>query len=124
MIQTIPGLAMAFFQASVLGALAVALGTRFSLIANFSICFSIYLLGHLTPTIVESAADGLPLVEFFSQLISAVVPNLSHFSMEAAIDAEVSIPWTVLASILVYTTIYGIAATLIGLLLFEDRDLA
>ena len=124
MIQTIPGLAMAFFQASVLGAFAVALGTRFSLIANFSICFSIYLLGHLTPTIVESAADGLPLVEFFSQLISAVVPNLSHFSMEAAIDAEVSIPWTVLASILVYTTIYGIAATLIGLLLFEDRDLA
>ena len=124
MIQTIPGLAMAFFQASVLGAFAVALGTRFSLIANFSICFSIYLLGHLTPTIVESAAGGLPLVEFFSQLISAVVPNLSHFSMEAAIDAEVSIPWTVLASILVYTTIYVIAATLIGLLLFEDRDLA
>jgi len=124
MIQTIPGLAMAFFQATVLGAFAVALGTRFSLIANFSICFSIYLLGHLTPTIVESAAGGLPLVEFFSQLISAVVPNLSHFSMEAAIDAEVSIPWTVLASILVYTTIYVIAATLIGLLLFEDRDLA
>jgi ABC-type transport system involved in multi-copper enzyme maturation permease subunit len=124
MFQTIPGLALAFFQATVLGAFAVALGTRFSLIANFSICFSIYLLGHLTPTIVESAAGGLPLVEFFSQLISAIVPNLSHFSMEAAIDADVGIPWTVIASVLVYTTIYGIAATLIGLLLFEDRDLA
>ena len=124
MMQTIPGLALAFFQAVVLGAFSVALGTRFSLLANFTICFSIYLLGHLTPTIVESAAGGLPLVEFFSQLISAVVPNLSHFSMEAAIDAEVSIPWSVIASVLVYTTIYGIAATLIGLLLFEDRDLA
>ena len=44
--------------------------------------------------------------------------------MEAAIDAEVSIPWVVIASVLIYTTIYGIAATLIGLLLFEDRDLA
>ena len=124
MIQTIPGLALAFFQAVVLGAFSVALGTRFSLLANFTICFSIYLLGHLTPTIVESAAGGLPLVEFFSQLISAVIPNLSHFSMEAAIDAEVSIPWSVIASVLVYTTIYGIAATLVGLLLFEDRDLA
>lgn len=124
MMQTIPGLALAFFQAVVLGAFSVALGTRFSLLANFTICFSIYLLGHLTPTIVESAAGGLPLVEFFSQLISAIVPNLSHFSMEAAIDAEVSIPWSVIASVLVYTTIYGIAATLIGLLLFEDRDLA
>jgi hypothetical protein len=124
MMQTIPGLALAFFQAVVLGSFSVALGTRFSLLANFTICFSIYLLGHLTPTIVESAAGGLPLVEFFSQLISAVVPNLSHFSMEAAIDAEVSIPWSVIASVLVYTSIYGIAATLMGLLLFEDRDLA
>jgi len=124
MMQTIPGLALAFFQAIVLGAFSVALGTRFSLLANFTICFSIYLLGHLTPTIVESAAGGLPLVEFFSQLISAIIPNLSHFSMEAAIDAEVNIPWSVIASVLVYTTIYGIAATLIGLLLFEDRDLA
>ena len=44
--------------------------------------------------------------------------------MEAAIDAEVGIPWSVIASVLIYTTIYGIAATLIGLLLFEDRDLA
>ena len=124
MIQTIPGLALAFFQAVVLGAFAVALGTRFGLLANFTICFSIYLLGHLTPTIVESAAGGLPLVEFFSQLISAVVPNLSHFSMEAAIDADVIIPWSVIASVLIYTTIYGVAATLVGLLLFEDRDLA
>ena len=124
MFQTIPGLALAFFEAIVFGAFAVALGTRFSLLPNFTICFSIYLLGHLTPTIVESAAGGLPLVEFFSQLISAVVPNLSHFSMEAAIDAEVGIPWSVIASVLIYTTIYGMAATLIGLLLFEDRDLA
>ena len=124
MLQTFPGLALAFFQATVLGAISVALGTRFSLIANFTICFSIYLLGHLTPTIVDSAAGGLPLVEFFAQLISAVVPNLSHFSMEAAIDADVRVPWSVISSVLVYTTIYGIAATLIGLLLFEDRDLA
>jgi hypothetical protein len=124
MIQTIPGLALAFFQATVLGAFAVALGTRFSLIANFSICFSIYLIGHLTPTIVASAKGGLELVDFFSQLISALVPNLSNFSMEAAIDADVGIPWSVLASVLIYTTIYGVVATLLGLLLFEDRDLA
>ena len=124
MMQTIPGLALAFFQAVVLGAFSVALGTRFGLLANFTICFSIYLLGHLTPVIVDSAAGGLPLVEFFSQLISAVIPNLSHFSMEAAIDADVIIPWSVIASVLIYTAIYGVAATLVGLLLFEDRDLA
>ncbi len=124
MMQTIPGLTLAFLQAIVLGAFAVALGTRLPLLANFTVCFSIYLLGHLTPTIVESATGGLPLVEFVSQLIAAVVPNLNHFSMEAAIDAEVGIPWSVIAGVLVYTTIYCISATLLGLLLFEDRDLA
>jgi hypothetical protein len=124
MIQTIPGLAMAFFQSVVLGAIAVALGTRLPLVANFTICFAIYLLGHLTPTIVASAEGGLPLVEFFSQLISTLIPNLNLFSMEAAIDSDVGVPWAVLASVLVYTVLYFILATLLGLLLFEDRDLA
>jgi hypothetical protein len=122
--QTIPGLAMAFFQSVVIGTIAVALATRLPLVANFTICFAIYLLGHLTPTIVASAAGGLPLVEFFSQLISAVVPNLNLFSMEAAIDSDVVVPWTVLSSVMVYTLLYFVAATLLGLLLFEDRDLA
>jgi ABC-type transport system involved in multi-copper enzyme maturation permease subunit len=122
--QTLPGLAMAFFQSVVIGAIAVALATRLPLIANFTICFAIYLLGHLTPTIVASAEGGLPLVEFFSQLISAVIPNLNLFSMEAAIDSDVQVPWTVLASVLVYTLLYFLLATLLGLLLFEDRDLA
>jgi len=124
MMQTIPGLAMAFFQAVVLGAISVALGTRLPLVANFTICFAIYLLGHLTPTIVASAEGGLPLVEFFSQLISTLIPNLNLFSMEAAIDSDIGVPWTVLASVVVYTTLYFFLATLLGLLLFEDRDLA
>lgn len=122
--QTIPGLAMAFFQSVVIGTIAVALATRLPLIANFTICFAIYLLGHLTPTIVASAEGGLPLVEFFSQLISALVPNLNLFSMEAAIDSDVTVPWTVLSSVLIYTLLYFVLATLLGLLLFEDRDLA
>jgi ABC-type transport system involved in multi-copper enzyme maturation permease subunit len=124
MMQTVPGLAMAFFQSVVLGAISVALGTRLSFVANFAICFAIYMLGHLTPTIVSSAEGGLPLVEFFSQLISAAVPNLSLFSMEAAIDSDISVPWSVLASVLLYTVMYFLMATLLGLLLFEDRDLA
>ena len=124
MMQTIPGLAMAFFQAVVIGAISVALGTRLSFVANFAICFAIYMLGHLTPTIVASAEGGLPLVEFFSQLISAAVPNLSLFSMEAAIDSDIQVPWSILASVLLYTVMYFLMATLLGLLLFEYRDLA
>ncbi|XZE20739.1 hypothetical protein SH449x_000625 [Pirellulaceae bacterium SH449] len=124
MLQTVPGLGLAFLECLVLGAISVAIGTRVSLLTNLAVCASLYVLGHLTPVIMESAAGGLPLVEFFSQLISAVVPNLNLFSMEAAIDAEVTIPWVVIASLFIYTAIYGVGATLLGLLLFEDRDLA
>jgi ABC-type transport system involved in multi-copper enzyme maturation permease subunit len=124
MLQTVPGLGLAFLECLIIGAISVAIGTRVSLLTNLAICASLYVLGHLTPVIMESAAGGLPLVEFFSQLISAVVPNLNLFSMEAAIDAEITIPWTVIASVFVYTAIYGVGATLLGLLLFEDRDLA
>ena len=124
MTQTIPGLALAFMQAVVLSAISVAIGTRVSMITNFAICFSIYVLGHLTPMIMESAVGGLAIVVFFSQLISAIVPNLNLFSMESAIDADVGIPWSLIASAFVYTIIYGIGATLLGLILFEDRDLA
>jgi hypothetical protein len=124
MLQTVPGLGLAFLECLVLGAISVAIGTRVSLLTNLAICASLYVLGHLTPVIMESAAGGLPLVEFFSQLISAVVPNLNLFSMEAAIDAEVAIPWAVIASLFIYSAIYGVGATLLGLLLFEDRDLA
>ena len=67
---------------------------------------------------------GLRLVVGFLELIASVVPNLGLFSMEGAIDADVVVPWSVLASVLVYTTIYFVLATLLGLLLFEDRDLA
>jgi hypothetical protein len=44
--------------------------------------------------------------------------------MEAAIDSDVGIPWSILASVLIYTVMYFLMATLLGLLLFEDRDLA
>lgn len=124
MLQTIPGLALAFMQAVVLSAISVAIGTRVSMITNFAVCFSIYVLGHLTPMIMDSALGGLAIVEFFSQLISAIVPNLNLFSMESAIDADVGIPWSLIASAAVYSLVYGIGATLLGLILFEDRDLA
>ena len=46
---TVPGLVLAFFEATVLASLSVAISTRLPMMANFVICFSIYVLGHITP---------------------------------------------------------------------------
>ena len=124
MIRTVPGLVLAFMETVVLAALSVAISTRLPLLANFVICFTIYLLGHLTPLIVQSSVGQLVFVKFFGQLIATVFPVLDHFNIQAAVAAGVPVPYTYLLLSLVYCLIYSVIALLLALVLFEDRDLA
>ena len=124
MVRTLPGLVMVLLQATTLSSIAVALATRVPLLANFSICFTLYLIGHLTPSIVSSASDGFPIIQFIAQLIAVVVPTLDWYSMDKAIDSGHSIPAVYLSGVLVYSALYIAFAVFLGLLLFEDRDLA
>ncbi|MFO0925189.1 MAG: hypothetical protein U0905_22225 [Pirellulales bacterium] len=124
MARTVPGLAMGLFHSVTLSAFAVAFATRIPQLANFTLCFSIYLLGHLTQSILVSAEGGFAILQFVAQLIAVIIPDLEHFSMQAAIDTENPIPMSYLAGTLLYSLLYTGIAVLLGLLLFEDRDLA
>ncbi len=124
MIYTVPGLVLAFMETVVLASLSVAISTRLPLLANFVICFVIYLLGHLVPLIVQSSAGALAPVQFFGQLIGTVLPVLDHFNIQAAVAAGATVPLEYLAWTLVYCTIFSVIAMLLALVLFEDRDLA
>ncbi len=124
MMHVVPGLALAFMETLVLAALSVAISTRLPLLANFTICLSIYALGHLTPMIVQSSMGSFPIVGFFGQLIATVFPNLDHFNIQAAVAAGVAVPSAYLAWAFVYCLIYTIIAVLLALVMFEDRDLA
>lgn len=124
MAYTIPGLVLAFLEVVVLTGLSVAISTRLPLLANFSICFSIYVLGHLTPAIVKSSIAEFEPVAFFGQLIAAVFPVLDHFNIQAAVAAGAPVPWSYLGAATVYCILYSVVAMLLALTLFEDRDLA
>jgi len=124
MIHTVPGLLLAFMETVVLAALSVAISTRLPLLANFVICFAIYLLGHLTPLIVQSSVGQFEVVQFFGQLIATVFPVLVHFNIQAAVAAGVLVPYEYLFWALVYCLIYSAIAMLLALVLFEERDLA
>ena len=124
MIHTVPGLLLAFMETVVLAALSVAISTRLPLLANFVICFVIYLLGHLTPLIVQSSVGQFEVVQFFGQLIATVFPVLVHFNIQAAVAAGVIVPYVYLFWSLVYCLIYSAIAMLLALVLFEERDLA
>ncbi len=122
--RTVPGLVLAFLETLVFISISVAISTRLQMLANVSICFAIYALGHLTPLIVQSNLNRFEPVDFIGRLIATVLPVLDHFNIQAAIAAGVAVPWEYLATAGLYCLIYCTIALMLALILFEDRDLA
>jgi len=123
-IRIVPGLVLAFFEAVVMAAISVAISTRLPMLPNLVICGSIYVLGHLGPLIVKSAAGEIVFVKFIGRLISVMLPVLDHYEIEGAIAGASTVPSAYLWMALLYSTLYCLAAMLFALIFFEDRDLA
>lgn len=123
-VRTFPGLLLAFMETVVLTALSVAISTRLPLLPNIAICFAIYTLGHLTPLLVQSGVGSLAPVAFMGKFISAVLPVLEAFNIQAAVAAGREVPYDYLTWAFLYCCLYSLVAMLLALILFEDRDLA
>lgn len=123
-VRILPGLLLAFFEAVVFASISVAISTRMSMLPNLAICGSIYVVGHLGPLIVKSAAGKLVFVKFIGQFIAALFPVLDHYEVEGAIAGSHVVPNEYLWTALLYSALYCTAAMLLALFFFEDRDLA
>ena len=123
-IHVIPGLFLCFLEVLIFVAISVAISTRLGILANFLICFSIYVLGHLTPLIVQSQLAAFEPVQVFGQLVAIVFPVLDHFDVQAAISSNADVPVSYLTWSVIYTALYGTVTLLAALVMFEDRDLA
>jgi ABC-type transport system involved in multi-copper enzyme maturation permease subunit len=120
----LPGLVLAFFETVVLAAISVAISTRLPMLANLIVCATIYVLGHLVPMLVNSSVGKFEIVRFVGQFIATVLPVLDHFNIQAAVAAGAAVPTSYLWMALVYCLVYSTIAMLLGLAMFEDRDLA
>ena len=123
-IGIIPALFLVFLEVLIFVAISVAISTRLGILANFLICFAIYVLGHLTPLIVQSSASQFEVVVAFGNLIAIIFPVLNHFDVQAAINTNANVPMVYLGWSVIYCTLYSSIAMLLALALFEDRDLA
>lgn len=123
-VTTVPALALYFMQAMAIGGIAVALATRLPLIANFVVCFVIYVIGNLTAPLVRSTNGENELVGFVGKLIAVVVPNLNTFNVQSAVDAGNQIPPIYLAGAFTYLFFFAVMILMVAMLMFEDRDLA
>lgn len=126
------GILLGFGQVMILVAIASALATRLSFVVNLVLCLVTYFLGHLAPVVVSStqagSGVGVGLVRFLAQLFDVLLPALEFFNMGPAIIRETPLDlWQFAGYVLTvfgYSVIYTGIALLVGLLLFEDRDLA
>jgi hypothetical protein len=123
----LPGLALGFFEVTVLTAISVAISTRLPMLVNLVVCISVFFLGHLTPILVEITGNGRTneLVSFMAQLFAFVLPSLEFFNAGPSISTGSVIPWGgYVLPAFGYCMLYSGAAILFAFLLFEDRDLA
>ena len=136
--DVLPGVVLGFCQVMVLLAVATALATRLPLVVNLVTCLLVYFLGHLTPVLVHiarrrqeidpSASAVSQLLTFMAQLFDTLIPSLDLFRVDSALLSDAPPPldrfFFHVAQAGMLAAMYTAIGLLLGLILFEDRDLA
>ncbi len=124
--QLLPGIALAFLQVVVLAAISVTIATRLPIVVNLVVCFAIFVIGNLTPLMVQQSetAIGNEAVTFIARMFATVLPSLESFNISAAVSTGAPVPPSYLGMAFLYAIAYSAAVVLLGFILFEDRDLA
>lgn len=122
--QVIPGLLLLFMEVAVLAAVSVAISTRLPMVVNLTTCLAVFVVGHLTPVLVEGSVLKNEYVAFMARLIATVFPSLESFNVSAAVATNRIVPPIYLGQAGIYCLCYCAAAILMAFILFEDRDLA
>jgi len=123
-VQVLPGIVLIFLEVAVLAAVSVAISTRLPMVVNLVTCFAIFVVGHLTPVLVQAGVLKLEFVSFMARLIATVLPSLEVFNISAAVATGTMVPPVYLGLSALYCAAYCAAAILLAFILFEDRDLA
>jgi ABC-type transport system involved in multi-copper enzyme maturation permease subunit len=124
MLQIVPGLLLIFLESVVMAAISVAIATRLPMVVNMVTCFTIFVIGHLTPVLVQTVFLEMEYVKFTAQLVATILPALEIFNINAAVATGTTVPSVYLGASLGYCAAYSAIAILLAFILFEDRDLA
>jgi len=124
--QVLPGVALSFLQVCVLSAISVTIATRLPMVVNLVTCFAIFVVGNLTPLMVQQSQTTIrnEFVTFIARLFATALPSLESFNIYAAISTGSQVPPSYLGISFLYAAAYATAIVLFGFILFEDRDLA
>lgn len=134
--EVVPGLVKCGSMVMILIAIAVMLATRFHMIVNLVTCLVIYFLANLMPILVDLTQPGNPttagtvqqLLHFVAQLFNALLPGLEVLRVNPTLVGVNAVDMGSYVLHVLAAGFYGILYTsivlILGLVLFEDRDLA
>ncbi len=123
-LRILPGAALVFLEITIMSAISVAISTRLPMVVNMVTCLAIFVVGHLTPSLVGANLGRLEPVMFIARMIAIVLPAVENFNIESAIVTGAIIPPVYLGWAALYTAAYTAMAIILAFMLFEDRDLA
>ncbi len=136
-LEVLPGLILTFCQVMVLLAIAATLAIRVPMVVNICSVVAIYFFAHLIPNLLAISKKTLAqdpgsavgrVLSFMSQVFDVLLPNLSFFRISPALMTDTPLPtgpyYLYVGSVAFYGLLYTSIVLLLGLIFFENRDLA
>jgi hypothetical protein len=133
-----PSLLLTWLQISVLGAISVAISTRFSLVVNLPTVIILYIAGNLARFIDSAVREQGAITVALGKVLETVLPFLEVFDLrkyaiygfigqsDAASPGEListAFVWQNTGLAVLYAACYATAALAVGLLVFRNREL-
>ncbi len=116
-LELVKACALIALSSLIISSVCLALSTRLNLVLTILISVSIFITGLVSDFILGEFASA-PIFTFFY----AIIPNFQIFWMADALIFEKTIPTIYIFNAFLYTVLYVCAAIIIGILLFEERE--
>ncbi len=123
-LRMLPPIMLSLLEIAVMSSISVAISTRMPMVVNMVTCLAIFVVGHLTSSLVGGNLGKLELVTFLARVIATVLPAVENYNVEASIVTGTLVPPAYVGYAALYSAAYIAAAVLLAFILFEDRDLA
>lgn len=128
------GVLLGFGQVMILVSVATTLATRLHFIISLVSVVIIYAFGHLAPVVADVTSKykggnaGTALVGFLANVFNVFLPALEYFNLGPAVIRDTPLDLAPFAwytiTVFGYSVLYTAIVLVIGLLMFEDRDLS
>jgi hypothetical protein len=93
-------------------------------VVNVAVCAGMFLLGLLSQYLFVQLGANAPKLKWLAGILYALIPNLQVFWVSDTLNSGIAVPWI----LVIYTGIYAFffisAFLFLGMLLFQERQVA